>query len=223
MVSQCTWDGTLSSEDFRFAARAFSKRWKDTNPTLPQWMWISQPKSSIFSLCEEEGYLSLENIHYPRFTEDYTTSCHLGSGEENVDCATMVLNDDQEMHIYDYHIVYNFSYKVPVLYFRGYQCDGQPLRSDEIQSDLPPCSLSILKDSKWTYMTQEEHPFLCRPWYMLHPCGTSEWIKLLFSNCGAMEGYVLHQYLPSWLSVVGQAVGLKIPLEVQNKSSTSLH
>lgn len=36
--------------------------------------------------------------------------------------------------------------------------DGQPLHSDEIQRDLPSHSLGILKESKWTYMTQEVYP-----------------------------------------------------------------
>ncbi|MQL84179.1 hypothetical protein Taro_016686, partial [Colocasia esculenta] len=134
---------------------------------------------------------------------------------------SIVQNDNQETHIYDYHITYSFSFKVPVLYFRGQRYDGRPLRHNEIEIDLPPHSLSILKESKWTYITQEDHPFLRRPWFVLHPCGTRDWMKLLLPNTQAMDGHVVQQYLASWLSVVGQAVGLRVPLEMQNKSSIS--
>ena len=57
-----------------------------------------------------------------------------------------------------------------------------------------------------------------RPWYKLHPCGTSEWMKLLFlgDESLAIKGVAVQQYLVSWLSVVGQVVGLRIPFEMLN-------
>ncbi|KAK2965803.1 hypothetical protein RJ640_025312, partial [Escallonia rubra] len=121
-----------------------------------------------------------------------------------------------EVHFYDFHIVYNSSYRVPVLYFRAYCSDGQPLTLSDIKEDLPASSMKMLKESKWTFITEEEHPFLNRPWYTLHPCGTSEWMKLLFASDAsvAKDGVVAEQYLVSWFSVVGQVVGLKTPLEM---------
>ncbi|KVH94181.1 hypothetical protein Ccrd_003757 [Cynara cardunculus var. scolymus] len=60
-----------------------------------------------------------------------------------------------------------------------------------------------------------EHPYLNRPWYMLHPCGTSEWMKLLLvgvDNSMATNG--TERYMISWFSVVGQVFGLKLPFEM---------
>ncbi|BAH95697.1 Os12g0506800, partial [Oryza sativa Japonica Group] len=58
----------------------------------------------------------------------------------------------------------------------------------------------------------QEHPHFSRPWFTLHPCGTSDCMKLLLEGVENKDQHV--QYLPAWLSVVGQAVGLKIPLEL---------
>ncbi|OUZ99304.1 Autophagy-related protein 3 [Macleaya cordata] len=244
-----SWDGTLSSSDFRVAATTLSKKWKVINPVFPPWTWVPCPRRPFWvasSDSEVDGYLSLENF-YQLSSNEVGHRCSIETQalnnlvdvlcsyksspakeelvncgkEEPVDNATLVQSDDQEMHFYDFHIVYSNSYRVPVLYFRGYQSDGQLLALDEIERDLPLNSLKILRESKWTFMTQEEHPYLNRPWYTLHPCGTSEWMKLLFlgGDSQTKDGPTIQQqYLVSWLSVVGQAVGLRIPLEMINNS-----
>ncbi|XP_024311610.1 ubiquitin-like-conjugating enzyme ATG10 isoform X2 [Brachypodium distachyon] len=93
---------------------------------------------------------------------------------------------------------------------------GQLLTIDEIKKDLPAHSLNVLSESKWTFITREEHPHLSRPWFTLHPCGTSDWMKLLLGKSGEKD--LCLQYLSTWLSVVGQAVGLKIPLKLHCNS-----
>nr|XP_051218026.1 ubiquitin-like-conjugating enzyme ATG10 isoform X3 [Lolium perenne] len=89
---------------------------------------------------------------------------------------------------------------------------GQLLTIDEIKKDLSSQSLKTLSESKWTFITREEHPHLSLPWFTLHPCGTSDWMKLLLDSLGDKDRSL--QYLSAWLSVVGQAVGLKIPLKL---------
>jgi len=64
----------------------------------------------------------------------------------------------------------------------------------------------------------QEHPHLSNPWLTLHPCATSDWVKLLLEETKATDKERSLQYLPAWLSVVGQAVGLKIPLELHSNS-----
>ncbi|XP_019052621.1 PREDICTED: ubiquitin-like-conjugating enzyme ATG10 isoform X2 [Nelumbo nucifera] len=222
MDSASSWDGTLRLSEFYFAARALSQKWKHMNHVLPPWTWFPCPRPSWAASHEVEGYLSLENVCYLRSNgEDPDRSCTSKEEpsyykEELTDDAT--LSCDEEVHFYDFHILYSGSYKVPVLYFRAYYSDGQPLALDDIEKDLPPNSLKILRESKWTFITQEEHPYLNRPWYTLHPCGTSEWVKLLFSGDSCNNEYVIEKYLISWLSVVGQVVGLKIPLEMLKKA-----
>lgn len=162
---------------------------------------------------EIEGFLALERVY------------HIGAGsqeqtEESNDDADIVGDDtwvqssSDNVHVYDFHVAYSFSYRVPVLYFQGHQAGGQLLTLDEIKEDLPSHSLKVLSESKWTFITREEHPHLSRPWFTLHPCGTSHWMKLLLEETKLADEDQSLQYLPAWLSVVGQAVGLKIPLEL---------
>ncbi|XP_058101869.1 ubiquitin-like-conjugating enzyme ATG10 [Magnolia sinica] len=218
MEGSCTWDGTLSLDNFHASAKMLSERWKEVNSGLSPWTWIPCQRLPWGDSKKAEGYLSLENTLLLKSNEEHQAEGSYFGEEEPLDDATLVQSYNQESHIYDFHILYSNSYRVPVLYFRGYRSDGQPLALDDIEKDLPSYSSSILKESKWTFMTQEDHPYLKRPWFTLHPCGTSDWMKLLFhGHVLPAKDVVVHQYLLSWLSVVGQAVGLRIPLEMINK------
>ncbi|KAA8543585.1 hypothetical protein F0562_021669 [Nyssa sinensis] len=225
-INFSSWDGTLSSHEFYLAARAFADKWKRFNPAFPQWSWVPRPKLPWTAADEVDGYLSLENVFLPRSTEEDHDKINL-TGEEGPSCsnmdepidnATLVQNYGCELHHYDFHILYSSSYRVPVLYFRAHCSDGQPLVLDDIEKDLPANSGKVLMESKWTFITQEEHPHLNRPWYILHPCGTSEWIKLLFMTEASLSkgGVAVEQYLVSWFSVVGQVIGIRIPFEMLN-------
>lgn len=207
------WDGTLSLDGFNASAAAMVKRWKEieVDDSLPDWTW--KPCSRMGVPSEVEGYLALEGVH---------RRCG-GSQEqveerEKLDVAETAGGDDwvesssDDVHVYDFHVVYSFSYKVPMLYFRGHQTSGQLLTLDEVKEGLPSDSLKVLSESKWTFITREEHPYLSKPWFTLHPCATSDWMKLLFEETKVADKELGLQYLPAWLSVVGQAVGLKIPL-----------
>jgi len=210
------WDGTLSLDSFNTSAAALVKRWKEieVDDSLPEWTWKPCSKSRV--PLEVEGYLALERVY---------SSC--GRSQEQIEemekfddagDVAWVESSSDNVHVYDFHVVYSFSYKVPVLYFRGYHTSGQLLTLDEVKEGLPSHSQKVLSESKWTFITQEEHPHLSKPWLTLHPCATSDWMKLLLEETKATDKERSLQYLPAWLSVVGQAVGLKIPLELHSNS-----
>ncbi|XP_074284089.1 ubiquitin-like-conjugating enzyme ATG10 isoform X3 [Silene latifolia] len=73
---------------------------------------------------------------------------------ESETCAREDMLDTHEVHYYDFHILYSNSYRIPVLYFRGYCSDGQPLMLNQIERDLPANSAKVLTESKWTFITQ---------------------------------------------------------------------
>ncbi|XP_027150319.1 ubiquitin-like-conjugating enzyme ATG10 isoform X1 [Coffea eugenioides] len=223
------WDGTISQHEFHTAASAFAERWNKFNAALPQCSWVARPKSPyLSSTSKDEGYLSVENVIM--FPTPAAESCGGGDdkeGEEELSCsrfqeddfidgATMLQNHDDASHHYDFHVVYNASYRVPVLYFRAYCSDGRTLVLDDVEKSIPAISAKLLMLSKWTFITQEDHPYLNCPWYTLHPCGTSEWMKMLFSYEPAVDdgGVAVAKYLVSWFSVAGQVFGLKIPFEM---------
>ncbi|KAK6163936.1 hypothetical protein DH2020_000800 [Rehmannia glutinosa] len=221
-----SWDGTLSSTEFYVAACAFAKQWRKFNRSLPQWSWVTCPKRPWISHDNQVGYLSVENVILPRLSEEADQKgdiiekeeCVSEYEDEVVDTAVVVHNGGPGVHRYDFHAVYSASYRVPVLYFLQFRANGQPLLLDEIEKDIPVHSAELLTRSKWTFMTQEEHPELNRPWYTLHPCGTSEWMKLLLSTdaSAAQSGIPVEKYMISWFSVVGQVFGLKLPVEMLN-------
>ncbi|PIN17482.1 hypothetical protein CDL12_09860 [Handroanthus impetiginosus] len=225
-----SWDGTLSPTEFYVAACAFSEQWRKFNSSLPQWSWLPSPKQPWISHHKQEGYLSLENVILPRLSqEDHhegdqmeKEECSIEYEDEFVDTAVVVCNDGPGEHHFDFHVVYSASYRVPVLYFHAYCNDGQPLLLDDIKREITVNSAELLSRCKWTFMTKEEHPILNRPWYTLHPCGTSEWMKLLLkSDASATQGEIPEQkYLVSWFSIVGQVFGLRIPFEMLNLVGT---
>ncbi|KAG9453569.1 hypothetical protein H6P81_006473 [Aristolochia fimbriata] len=231
MESSGSWVGTITLANFNTSASTLLERWSEIYPTLPPWIWVSCSRLPCGASRKGEGYLVLENIH--QFMLDEEGGGEEGKCNEEVKLHNVLLDDcgrerfcgeddsfdhdmlvescDQETCVFDFHIVYSSSYRVPVLYFYAYRSDGQPLGLADIEHSLPPHSLKILQEARWTYMTREEHPHLNRPWFMLHPCGTSDWMKLLFDGNLFANELIVKQYLLSWLSVVGQAIGLKIP------------
>lgn len=211
MAGSSVWDGTLSPDEFSASAKALVAKWReiDVDDSLPDWAWTPCCRMGVPS--ETEGYVALEGVYHTAAGSQIGDSSD-PDDQGIIEHDTWVQSSCDNVHVYDFHIVYSFSYKVPVLYFQGHQAGGQLLTIDEIKKDLPSHSLKILSESKWTFITREEHPHLSWPWFTLHPCGTSDWVKLLLNKLGDKDRSL--QYLSAWLSVVGQAVGLKIPLKL---------
>ncbi|GLJ12021.1 hypothetical protein SUGI_0182180 [Cryptomeria japonica] len=184
MANDSMWDGTLSPEDFQVASMNLIEKWAMCESTFQPWRWEPCPKLPWGVSHSENGYLSLGDIliNYLNSHNVAEGEYELEQGEETLDPATLVNSHHCESHLYTFHIVYNHSYKVPMLLFHGHSIDGRPLELEEIKKDLPSHSCQLLEDSKWTFLTQEEHPYLNRPWYALHPCGTSKWMGFLFSS-----------------------------------------
>ncbi|KAK6940389.1 Ubiquitin-like-conjugating enzyme Atg3/Atg10 [Dillenia turbinata] len=226
------WDGTLSLSEFYVGASAFAEKWRLLHHAVPPWSWIPCSRVPWPSTREVDGYLSLEKFNIFRSSE-YVLHLEQDDQEEGpneieeascsgkgkpFDNAVVVQRCSPEVYYSDLHIVYSASYKVPVLYFRVYSSDGQTIELNNIEKFLPVSSAKVLRESKWTFITQEEHPYLRRPWYTLHPCGTGEWMKLLLLADAALaaNGFTSEQYIVSWMSVVGQVVGIQIPHQLLN-------
>jgi len=155
--------------------------------------------------AESGEVCALEGEKLEQHLKDFEVAVALPSAEES----------DGTTFIYEYHILYSTSYQVPVLYFNGYHLDGAPLTWEEVWENLDP----VYKNEKlrWTFVTQKEHPVLGTPFFHIHPCET----KLLM---GVVQQYIAsetfdgpsdndrHNYLVTWLSLVGPVVGIKLPL-----------
>ncbi|CAN6455263.1 unnamed protein product [Victoria cruziana] len=158
MAKELAWDGTLSPHEFQEAAMAFVEKWKGCRP-LPVWTWKPFTRLPYTLTHDEGGYLSLESVYKHVPEEIYSNmdgySLENSTLAEVADAATLVWDCGKEAHVYDFHIIYSASYRVPVLYFRGYSIGGQPLHWSVIKEDLPLSSIKMLDESRWTFITQE--------------------------------------------------------------------
>ncbi|NXG02176.1 ATG10 enzyme, partial [Sakesphorus luctuosus] len=116
----------------------------------------------------------------------------------------------QEVIRYEYHVLYSSSYQVPVLYFRACLLDGSPLTLEEIWRNVHTCYQDRLQEGPWETITQQEHPILGQPFFVLHPCRTNEFISAVLAGPQKHDRHT--NYITLWLSTVGPVVGLNLPL-----------
>eukprot|EP00126_Sphaerothecum_destruens_P002982 Sdes_comp16429_c0_seq1m5767 len=113
---------------------------------------------------------------------------------------------------FEYHIVYSFSYSVPVLYFQASRLDGSLLDWSSILAELPPEYSDKITANRFQSISQGEHPLLLTPFYYFHPCNTENFMKDVF-EFSDQKFISPFYYLISWLSVVGKFVGLFFGVE----------
>ncbi|KAM8777533.1 ubiquitin-like-conjugating enzyme ATG10 [Rhynchonycteris naso] len=118
---------------------------------------------------------------------------------------------------YEYHVLYSCSYQVPVLYFRASFLDGRPLSLQDIWEGVHACYKMRLQQGPWDTITQQEHPILGQPFFVLHPCKTNEFMTPVLKNSRKINRNV--NYIMSWLSLVGPVVGLNLPLSYARAAS----
>ncbi|KAM9329083.1 ubiquitin-like-conjugating enzyme ATG10 [Gastrophryne carolinensis] len=126
--------------------------------------------------------------------------------EDDKDLVVAQARETEVIH-YEYHVLYSASYQAPVLYFRASFLDGRPLTLDEIWNRVHDCYKPRLFHGPWETITQQEHPILGQPFFMLHPCRTNDFMSSIQGSSNR-EG----NYVTSWLSTVGPVVGLALPL-----------
>lgn len=120
---------------------------------------------------------------------------------------------------HEYHVLYSCSYQVPVLYFRASFLDGRPLALEDIWEGVHECYKPRLLQGPWDTITQQEHPILGQPFFVLHPCKTNEFMTAVLKNSQKINRNV--NYITSWLSLVGPVVGLNLPLSYAKATSQS--
>uniref|UniRef100_A0A8C9F3I2 Ubiquitin-like-conjugating enzyme ATG10 n=1 Tax=Pavo cristatus TaxID=9049 RepID=A0A8C9F3I2_PAVCR len=153
-----------------------------------------------------------------RTTKCVTTLCvknfllisNLGFSESSDDSQVAGVCATEEVIRYEYHVLYSSSYQVPVLYFRACFLDGRPLTLDEIWKSVHVCYQGRLQEGPWDTITQQEHPLLGQPFFVLHPCRTNEFMCSVLA--GSQKDNRHRNYIVLWLSTVGPVVGLNLPL-----------
>ncbi|KAJ8285545.1 hypothetical protein GJAV_G00028040 [Gymnothorax javanicus] len=208
----------LDEETFRRACLHFVQH----SHTLGDgWSW-EEVKGS------DEGYMR-KTILVPRIT----APCPVREGSERgpgEDLESQGQGEEQELeddehnggdeeHVvsktsspirYEYHVLYSSSYQAPVLYFRASNLDGCPLSLEEVWENVHPNYRERLLQGPWDTITQQEHPLIGQPFFVLHPCRTQDLMQPILAAASA-ENRSLN-YIVSWLSSMGPAVALSVPL-----------
>ncbi|XP_054625348.1 ubiquitin-like-conjugating enzyme ATG10 isoform X2 [Dunckerocampus dactyliophorus] len=238
-------------ENFHQSCQIFLKQ---SDQLRDSWSWESVQGS-------KEGYLRktvLRSVFIesrPKWDHNGSSSdssSHSVSDEQGVAANKDVYDtdgdyDDEDsvcegsIHVlqYEYHILYSCSFMTPVLYFRASSLEGRSLSLEEVWSCVHPNFRLRLQHSPLTTITQQEHPLLGQPFFMLHPCRTEELMRPLLQLAKEQHRYdVCHiyilytvvlfgcvcvcvcvcvhrpmNYILTWLSTVGPLVGLDVPLE----------
>lgn len=138
--------------------------------------------------------------------------------DEDEDGVCCVSEGSSQVVQYEYHVLYSCSYQTPVLYFRASTLEGRSLSLEEVWNSVHPNYRLRLQQSPWDSITQQEHPLLGQPFFMLHPCRTEEFMRPVMQ--AAQQEHRQVNYVVTWLSVVGPVVGLDIPLSYSTQVPT---
>nr|XP_057925450.1 ubiquitin-like-conjugating enzyme ATG10 isoform X2 [Doryrhamphus excisus] len=224
-IAEMSWC-LQGDENFHHSCQMFLKQ---SDQLRDGWSWESVQGS-------EEGYLR-KTVLRSVFIESRPKWDHNGSSS---DSSRRNVSDEQGLDVYDtncdyddedtvcegsshvlqyeYHILYSCSFMTPVLYFRASSLEGRSLSLEEVWSCVHPNFRLRLQHSPLTTITQQEHPLLGQPFFMLHPCRTEELMTPLQEMAKEQNRPV--NYILTWLSMVGPLVGLDVPLEYSTLTET---
>ncbi|XP_068728358.1 ubiquitin-like-conjugating enzyme ATG10 [Montipora capricornis] len=201
--------GTLSYSEFENELQDFIDRSRHAEDSWT--VELSQGKRKVKYLIKHqvklrhftvtEGETGQQTIN-----EDNSWGVEEDDGDRCASSSDAQSDVNAEFFKYEYHIVYSHSYSVPVLYFTASHQDGKLVSLEEVWKTVPDVYCKRLEYERWTFLTQQEHPHLCIPFYQLHPCHTADMMK---AALGATTDRSVN-YLVTWLSTVGPVVGLNI-------------
>lgn len=132
--------------------------------------------------------------------------------EDNIDasaCVSSSLASNRTIILqYEYHVLYQQSYGVPLLCFNAFKPDGSMLTITEAWQMFNRHYISDTNsDSSIQHfgriLTEMDHPILFKPFLTLHPCRTNELLAAMPDSTNKVI---------TFLSCVGPAVNLRLDL-----------
>ncbi|XP_040277439.1 ubiquitin-like-conjugating enzyme ATG10 [Bufo bufo] len=197
----------LGEEKFRYFCLEFLKH---SQAIGDGWEWKNVQgceEGYLSKICYQTRAIDSDHGKTHEQEDENTSTISEGKHEEEDSCALPQGALQSEVIHYEYHVLYSISYQAPVLYFRASFLDGRPLTLDAIWERVHDSYKPRLLHGPWETITQQEHPILGQPFFVLHPCRTNDFMSSLQGST-SREG----NYITTWLSTVGPVVGLTLPL-----------
>ncbi|KAL4975774.1 hypothetical protein BDW66DRAFT_160223 [Aspergillus desertorum] len=198
----------LTNDEFESGCRAFLHRVQVTGRLPLPWSSIRfQTNGQILNICQKlnPGYDGLSRSVDMEDTPD----SQLEAWEEDSE-ALIRTSSMRELQV-DYDVLLSPTYQVPVLYFVLRQAD-KLLGIDEVYDYLVPehyrknmQNVGIMGGISFGY-----HPVSGTPAFFVHPCNTTDAMRVIASEHGISP----EAYLILWLGLVGNSVGLQLSSEL---------
>jgi len=233
---------TVTQDEFLHSAENFIQK---SDVLYDGWSMAECNGVKFMKLVTQRMIETNEEDTQPTLRENEQVDQHFNASAECLNESCRKSKNPQSVMFLEYHVIYSVSYSVPVLYLRGFDAVGGVLRIDKLIkngeffndqqgipknkvvdlksvseindiSDMPEC-LSI--DNNFVRpdtFSQAPHPLFFEPFYQLHPCHTSHWMKMMYSakeakiNSTTKMQLSMKNYITIWLSFVGPFVGLSL-------------
>ncbi|XP_018412712.1 PREDICTED: ubiquitin-like-conjugating enzyme ATG10 isoform X2 [Nanorana parkeri] len=186
----------LGEEKFRYFCLEFVKH---SQSVEDGWEWKNVQGSDdgyLRKSCYQTRPVSSEQKQWKKSDEEdeQASAVTVDGFHEEEDESLVIAQEAQETEVihYEYHVLYAISYQVPVLYFRASFLDGRPLTLEEIWNRVQGCYKPRLLHGPWETITQQEHPILGQPFFMLHPCRTNEFMSSIKGASKRVAIHVVH-------------------------------
>ncbi|CAG4966858.1 unnamed protein product [Colias eurytheme] len=116
---------------------------------------------------------------------------------------TFIQNNNRNLPLLkaEFVIFYNLSYGVPSFSFNIWDESGSFLTLEDIRQ---MSFIEIRKEDFYSVVTQQEHPVLHRPYFIMHPCHT----QTLLANFKESKNIIV-----TFLGLIMPLLNLKLPLE----------
>ncbi|EQC30344.1 hypothetical protein SDRG_11921 [Saprolegnia diclina VS20] len=171
------------------------------------WRWENAPAGhALHRILPGWGFLVSANNVRHCVAPVHAVDVHDSASDDDDDVALAPQPTDKVL--VDYHVVYSLTYAAPTLYLRATTPDGRPVPTSTVRAQVHAaanrCTSIINVDH---FISQDEHPVLSTPCYMLHPCETASCLKLLLATRPTASSPLAT--LLAWLSLVQPVTQMK--------------
>lgn len=171
--------------------------------TDPGYSYLRKQEKIVVNLGETD------DINAANINNDLENHISLDINDESA-CVTSSSSVSNRSIIlqYEYHVLYQQSYGVPLLCFNAYKPDGSMLTITEAWHIFNRHYLSETNSDKsiqhfGSILTEMDHPILFKPFLTLHPCQTTKLLAALPDSTNKVI---------TFLSSVGPAINLRLDL-----------